>query len=62
MFVILGMGYALLGGVPPIIGLYMAFFPVLIYVCLGTSHHISIGIFDIEKTINLQILYYFYVC
>jgi MFS superfamily sulfate permease-like transporter len=37
------MGYALLGGVSPIIGLYMAFFPVLIYVCLGTSHHISIG-------------------
>lgn len=38
-----GMGYALLGGVSPIIGLYMAFFPVLVYVCLGTSHHISLG-------------------
>ncbi len=39
-----GMGYALLGGVSPIVGLYMAFFPVLVYVCLGTSHHISLGI------------------
>lgn len=39
----LGMGYALLGGVPPIIGIYMAFFPVLIYVLFGTSHHVSMG-------------------
>jgi solute carrier family 26 protein len=37
------MGYALLGNVPPIVGIYMAFFPVLVYVFLGTSHHISLG-------------------
>ena len=37
------MGYALLGGVSPIVGIYMAFFPVLVYVFLGTSHHISLG-------------------
>lgn len=46
------MGYALLGGVSPIIGLYMAFFPVLVYVCLGTSHHISIGISNLYKEKN----------
>ena len=39
-----GMGYALLGSVAPIVGIYMAFFPVLVYVFLGTSHHISLGI------------------
>ncbi|KAF9796632.1 hypothetical protein SFRURICE_012725 [Spodoptera frugiperda] len=36
-----GMAYALLAEVPPIVGLYMAFFPVLIYVMLGTSPHVS---------------------
>lgn len=62
-----GMGYALLGNVPPVVGIYMgllnfvfflflspiiiivswsfftAFFPVLLYVLLGTSRHNSMG-------------------
>jgi solute carrier family 26 protein len=37
------MAYALLGGVPPIVGIYMAFFPVLLYVLMGTSRHVSMG-------------------
>jgi MFS superfamily sulfate permease-like transporter len=37
------MAYALLGNLPPIIGLYMAFFPVLVYAIMGTSRHVSIG-------------------
>lgn len=37
------MAYALLAGLPPITGLYMAFFPVLVYVVLGTSRHVSMG-------------------
>nr|CAH0107965.1 unnamed protein product [Daphnia galeata] len=51
-----GMGYALLGGVSPIIGLYMAFFPVLVYVCLGTSHHISIGTFAVTTLMTGKIV------
>lgn len=40
-----GMAYAILGEIPPIVGLYMAFFPVLMYIALGTSPHISMGTF-----------------
>ncbi|KAL0267185.1 UNVERIFIED_CONTAM: hypothetical protein PYX00_009534 [Menopon gallinae] len=42
-----GMAYALLGGVPPVVGIYMALFPVFVYILMGTSPHVSMGTFAV---------------
>ncbi|XP_076472277.1 prestin-like [Babylonia areolata] len=36
-----GMAFALVASLPPIVGLYMALFSSLVYVFLGTAHHLS---------------------
>lgn len=40
-----GMGLALLANMPPVCGIYTAFFPVLIYVLFATSKHTAMGKF-----------------
>ncbi|XP_023331791.1 sulfate transporter isoform X6 [Eurytemora carolleeae] len=42
-----GMAYGLLAGVDPVVGIYTAFFPVLIYIFLGTMPHVSMGSFAV---------------
>ncbi|XP_059491144.1 solute carrier family 26 member 6-like [Neocloeon triangulifer] len=42
-----GLGYALLANVPPVVGIYMAFFPMIPYFFLGTSRHNSMGTFAV---------------
>lgn len=44
-----GIAYGLLAGLDPVHGLYVSFFPVIIYAFLGTSRHISIGSFAIAS-------------
>lgn len=41
------MGYCLIAHVPPVHGLYTAFFPPLVYAIFGTSRHSAVGEFMI---------------
>ncbi|XP_001363754.2 chloride anion exchanger [Monodelphis domestica] len=45
--VLQGLAFALLVNVPPSYGLYAAFFPMIVYLFLGTSRHISVGPFPV---------------
>lgn len=50
------MAYALLAGVDSIGGLYMAFFPLLVYFLFGTSRHISMGTFAVVSIMTSKIV------
>ena len=47
-----GLAYAILANVPPIVGIYTAFFPVLMYIMLGTSKHVSMGTFAVVSILT----------
>lgn len=38
-----GLAYAMLAGLPPVVGLYAAIFPQLVYAALGTSRQLAVG-------------------
>lgn len=51
-----GLAYALLASLPAVTGLYTAFVPILVYMAMGTSRHISLGkILNVDsKCVNLN--------
>lgn len=51
-----GMAYGLLAGLDPVVGLYMAFFPALVYFLFGTSRHISVGTFAVVSIMTSKIV------
>lgn len=50
------MAYGLLAGVSPSSGLYMAFFPTLVYFVFGTSRHISVGTLSVISMMTLKVV------
>lgn len=43
MLVPQGMAYAMLGGLPPVVGLYASTFPLIAYALFGSSHQLAVG-------------------
>lgn len=54
-----GLAYGPLGGQEPVVGLYMAVFPTMIYLLMGTSKHISLGTFAILTMMTGQTVFKF---
>lgn len=48
--------YCLLAGVDPIYGLYTSFFANIIYFFMGTSRHVSVGIFSLMSLMVGQVV------
>ncbi|CAF3537398.1 unnamed protein product [Rotaria sordida] len=51
-----GMAYGILTTLPPVYGLYVSFFPVLLYMVFGTCPHLSLGTFAITSLMTGQVI------
>ncbi len=53
--------YALLAGLPAIIGLYSAVVPVAVYSIFGTSRHLSVGPFAVISLVRRSAIYFDFI-
>ncbi|XP_078370071.1 prestin-like isoform X2 [Oculina patagonica] len=51
-----GLAFALLASLPPVTGLYTALIPVLVYMIMGTSRHLSVGSFAVICLMVAQVV------
>ena len=56
------MAYAILAGVDPVVGIYTAFFPVLVYVLMGTMPQVSMGTFAVVSILASKEIFSFFSC
>ncbi|XP_015775140.1 PREDICTED: pendrin-like isoform X2 [Acropora digitifera] len=50
-----GLAFAMLASLPPVTGLYTALIPVLVYMLMGTSRHLSVGSFAVISLMVAQV-------
>lgn len=55
MHIPLGLAFAMLASLPPVTGLYTALIPVLVYMLMGTSRHLSVGSFAVISLMVAQV-------
>ena len=55
-----GMAYSMLAEMPPIVGLYLSFFPVLVYFFFASSRHDSMGELNVYVVWYLFFLLFFF--
>ncbi|XP_020612029.1 solute carrier family 26 member 6-like isoform X1 [Orbicella faveolata] len=51
-----GLAFAMLASLPPVTGLYTALIPVLVYMIMGTSRHLSVGSFAVICLMVAQVV------
>ncbi|PFX33451.1 sulfate anion transporter 1-like isoform X1 [Stylophora pistillata] len=51
-----GLAFAMLASLPPVTGLYTAIIPVLVYMIMGTSRHLSVGSFAVICLMVAQVV------
>ena len=50
------MAYSVLAALPPVNGLYVSFFPLIVYAFFGTSRHLAIGSYALVSLLTSSVV------